>query len=336
MRVIEAHAKETRMLVATNRNINEANFNNDNVGDEHGFGEQPNLKGSNELRFARVEQAAGKWAVRLVPEPPNPTPETFPSREEFERLAKRCVAAKRNCAFYIHGYNKPFVETLEQGWLIQERYGVEVVLFSWPANTGGLPLGEYRQARRIAQASFGALDALLEKFGLYLKEWMNRGDEKALLACKVTINLMAHSLGDYLLENYVLSQAYQAETRLFTNVVLSQPDVNNVDHTKWVEKIVTGQRTYVTINENDKILSLSESINPPRLGKTLANLVSGKAQYFDFTPGKGVGNKHQLWGEVKNATVKGFFDAVLNGRRGDEVPGFAYDAMLNAYRIKSA
>lgn len=263
------------------------------------------------------------------------TPDNLPSRAEFERTAKQCVADKRSCAFYIHGYNKPFPETLEQAWLIQERYGVEVVLFSWPANTGGLPPVEYRQARRIAQASFGALDSLLEKFGRYIKEWMSPMDEKALLECQVTTNLIAHSLGNYLFEHYVLSQDYQAETRLFTNIVLSQADVNNNDHSKWVDKVVTGQRIYVTINENDKILSWSESLNPPRLGKTLANLISEKSQYFDFTPGKGVGNKHQLWGEVKNPTVKAFFDSVLNGRRGDEVSGFTYDSMLKAYRIKS-
>lgn len=322
------------MLVATNRSINEGNFKN-SVGDENGFGEQLNVKGPNELRFARVEKKDSKWFVRLVKEPDTLTPENLPSRAEFERIAKQCTASKKSCVFYIHGYNKPFLETLEQAWLIQERYSVEVVLFSWPSNTGGLPPIEYRQARRIAQVSFGALDSLLEKFGNYIKEWMGPMDETALIECQVTINFIAHSLGSYLFEHYVLSQAYQAETRLFTNIVLSQADVNNVDHPKWVDKLVTGQRIYVTINENDKILSWSENLNPPRLGKTLTNLISSKSQYFDFTPGKNVGNKHQLWGEVNNPTVKAFFDAVLNGRRGDEVSGFKYDSTLSAYRIKS-
>lgn len=323
------------MLVATNRSINESNFKN-GVGDQNGFGEQLNSKGPNELRFANATKLEGKWVVELVKEPTNITTANAPSRKLFESLAKTCATKKRNCVFYVHGYNKPFEETLEQGWLIQDRYGVEVVVFSWPSNTGGLPPIEYRAARRIAQVSFGALDSLLEKFGRYLEEWTSPLDEKALLECQVTINLTTHSLGAYIFENYVLSQAYQAETRLFTNVVLSEPDVNNVDHTKWVDKIVAGQRVFSTINENDKILSWSETVNPPRLGKRLSNLVSIKAQYFDFTLGKNVGNKHQLWGEVKNSTVKAFFDAVLNGRRGDQVDGFAYDAGLNAYRIESS
>ena len=323
------------MLVATNRNINQGNFKN-NIGNEKGFGEQVNAKGPNELRFARVEKKDDKWIVKLIKEPDNLSPDNLPSQAEFKRMAKQCTADRRSCVFYIHGYNKPFPETLEQAWLIQERYGVEVVLFSWPANTGGLPLTEYRQARRIAQASFGALDSLLEKFGRYIQDWMNPMDEKALIECDVTINIMAHSLGNYLFEHYVLSQAYQAETRIFKNIVLSQADVNNNDHPKWIDKLITGQRIYITVNENDKILSWSESLNPPRLGKTLDNLISERPQYFDFTAGKGVGKKHQLWGEVDNPIVQAFFDAVLNGRRGDEVAGFSYDAMLNAYRITSA
>ena len=320
------------MLVVTNRNIDESNFTN-GVGDENGFGEQVNPRGPNEIRLANVDRKANKWALKLVDEPAGMTRETMPSRFEFQKLAKRCLAKKTNCVFYVHGYNKPFPETLEQAWLIQERYAVEVVLFSWPSNTGGPPPVEYRDARRIAQASFGAFDSLLEKFATYLREWQSPMDEDALIKCGVTTNLMTHSLGNYLFEHYVLSTEYQAETRIFTNVVLSQADVNSVEHSKWVDKIVAGQRMIVTINENDKILGWSETLNPPRLGKTLANLVSANATYFDFTNGKGVGNKHQLWGEVKNEVVKNFFDAVLNGKRGDDVSGFTYDSRLNAFRI---
>lgn len=322
------------MIVATNRNVVWDNFHN-HIGNENGFGERVNEKGPNELRFARAERNnAGGWQLELVPEPDVLTPDALPSKMVFKTLATQCVTSGKNCVFYVHGYNKPFQETLEQGWLIQERYGVEVVLFSWPSNTGGIPPVEYREARRNAQASFGALDALLEKYARYLQDWLNPMDEARLLECETTTNLIAHSLGNYLLEHYVLSQAYQAETRLFTNIVLSQADVNNSDHSKWTDQVVVGQRIYATINEHDKILGWSETLNPPRLGKTLANLNSKKLQYYDFTQGKNVGNKHQLWGEVDNPAVKAFFDATLNGRRADTVQGFVFDQTVNAYRIQ--
>lgn len=320
------------MLVVTNRNIIESNFNN-GFGDENGFGEHTNAKGPNELRFAVAEKKKSGWVLQLVAEPSNMTKENVPSRVEFQKLAKRCQAGKKNCLFYVHGYNKPFPETLEQGRLLQDRYGLEVVVFSWPSNPGGLLPVEYRDARRVAQASFGAFDSLLEKYSTYLGEWQTPMDESALEQCGVTVNLMTHSLGNYLFEHYVLSAEYQAETRIFTNVVLSQADVNSVDHTKWVDKIVTGQRIYVTINENDKILGWSEKLNPPRLGKTLAHLTSLNASYFDFTSGKNVGNKHQIWGEVEDSVVKTYFETVLNGKRGEDIAGFTFDSRLNAFRI---
>src|SRR5262249_36714553 len=149
------------------------------VGDEGGFGEQVKEKGPTELRLANAEKKGNSWVLRLVPEPPNLDPDNLPSRAEFEKLAKRCCANKSNCVFYVHGYNKPFPETIEQGWLLQQRYGVEVVVFSWPSNTGGIPITEYREARRIAQASFGALDALFEKFGTYLHDWQGKSTQDA-------------------------------------------------------------------------------------------------------------------------------------------------------------
>jgi esterase/lipase superfamily enzyme len=323
------------MLIATNRCIVPAHVNGD-LGDEFAFGEDMNPKGANELRFAHATKDQGAWQVRIVPEPGALSADNLPSHDLFEQLARKCSQSGTHCLFYVHGYDKPFAETLEQGWLLQERYGVEVVLFSWPSNTGGFPLFEYRQARRVAQASFGALDALFEKYGRYLNAWMTRamqqGDERSLLACRSTTNLMAHSLGSYLLEHYVLSQAYQAETRLFSNVVLSQADVNSVDHVKWVDKVAVGQRLYVTINENDKILGWSEALNPPRLGKTLANLDSRRALYVDFTAARGVRTKHQLWGEVRNATVSGFFGSVFKGQRGETTPGLAFDSTVGAWR----
>jgi hypothetical protein len=319
------------MLVATNRCLVPAHIQGDQ-GNEHAFGEYLNEMGANELRFAHAHKTAAGWQLAIVPEPPVLTPENLPSRQIFNDLADQCSAAGRHVLFYVHGFNKPFAETLEQGWLLQERYGVEVVLFSWPSNTGGFVLGEYRKARRVAQASFGALDALLERYGRYMNERLTHSSEAALKACRSTTNLMAHSLGNYLLEHYVLSAAYQAESRLFANVVLSQADVNSLDHPKWVDRMAVAQRVYVTINENDKVLGWSEALNPPRLGRTLANLAARQATYMDFTALRGVRTKHQLWGEVNSAIARSFFDLVFKGGRGERAPGFAFDAMTGAWR----
>src|SRR5690606_25236328 len=118
--------------------------------------------------------------------------DNLPSKAEFSSLLRKCSDEKKNCLIYVHGYNKPFSETLEQGWLLQQRYNLEVVLFSWPSNTGGIPLKEYKKAKRTAMASTGALDALLERLTTYLQVPFN---QDALLSCDVKLSLMTYSLG---------------------------------------------------------------------------------------------------------------------------------------------
>ena len=89
------------MLLATNRNLVTGNFKN-GVGNEGGFGEEVSEKGPTELRFARATRSESGWKLALVAEPPALDPENLPSRAEFEFLAKRCIAGKKHCIFYIH------------------------------------------------------------------------------------------------------------------------------------------------------------------------------------------------------------------------------------------
>lgn len=318
------------MLVITNRALTPA-FGASGQGDEEAFGEGVNAKGPNEIRLARAYRRGRRWVVELVPEPARLTPANLPSRVEYRRLAEQCRATGRHCVFYVHGFDTSFAEALEQGRLIERLHGVEVVLFTWPSNPGGLPLEEYRNARRVAQASFGALDAALEKFGRYQRE--QPFDPVALGACRVSVNFLAYSLGNYLFEHYVNSNQYAAETRLFTNVVLCQADVDARQHDYWVGKLFAGQRVYVTLNENDKVLGFSEAVNYPRLGRTLTGLVAANATYVDFTRGAGVGNAHRVWAQTSNRSVRGFFKRALSGERGEETPGFLFDPRVNAFRL---
>ncbi len=314
------------MLIMTNRHVN------DGKTDHTAFGEAPNQKGPNEIRLAHASKNAGEWKVEIVPEPDKLNPDRLPSKIEYLKLRQRCNKSGKHAVFFIHGFNKTFPESLEQGLTLEKRYGVEVVLFSWPSSPGGVKWNEYRYARRIAQASFGALDSALDKIGHYsIEDPFNRD---ALVDCDITLNLMSYSLGNYLFQNYVISNDYAAETRIFTNVVLCQADVDSATHADWVSKIVAGQRVYATINENDKVLGWSESVNYARLGKTLDNLDSPNALYIDVTRGKGVGKEHQVWGPgIKNSAVKEFFRRVFEGGRGEETEGFAFDGRVNAFRL---
>ncbi|SDG84288.1 alpha/beta hydrolase [Nitrosomonas sp. Nm132] len=318
------------MLVISNRNL-KPEFAKSGFSNENAFGEQLNSKGPNEIRLANAYKEGGQWKLELVQEPKTPRPDNLPSKTQFEAVLDRCKENKKNCLFFVHGYNKPFAETIEQGWLLQERYQIEVVLFSWPSNTGGITIKEYKTVKRVAQVSTGALDNAFEKLASYLAIPFNK---EALLECDVSLNFMTYSMGNFLFQNYVQGTIYDGETRMFTNAVLCQADCDNEGHRKWVENIQVGKRTYITINENDKILGWSDAnFQKDRLGRTVRALDATNAIYVDFTEGDKVGKTHQLWGEDTNDTVRKFFDHVLNGRRGEDVEGLSYDSRVNAFRI---
>ena len=318
------------MLIITNRNINKSNFKS-GVGDHNAFGDYANAKGPNEVRLAHADKVEGVWQVRLVTEPSKITENNIPSKKAFAEVRERLTSSGKNCVFFVHGFNQSFYKNLEKSLALEKEHGVEVVVFSWPSNPGGFKTKEYRSAKRNAQASVGALDATLEKLGHYMKEPFNK---EALEACDIKFTFMTYSLGNFLFQNYVINALYEAETRMFDNVVLCQADVDNAGHQHWVNNIEAGKRVYITINENDWVLKWSDAnFQKDRLGRTARNLVASNAFYFDFTGGPNVGKTHGLFYEKTNDVVKSFFTTVLNGGRGEETDGLVFDSRLNAYRF---
>lgn len=316
------------MLIVTNRNIIKSNFNN-GIGDENAFGDGVNSKGPNEVRLAHAFKNNGKWEVKLVKEPSVITENNIPSKKEFDKFRDRLITKKKNCVFFVHGFNQSFEKNIEKALKLEVKHGVEVIAFSWPSNPGGFKTKEYRHAKRTAKASNGALDSTLEKLGRYLKEPFNRD---ALENCDVKFSLITYSLGNYLFQNYVTDSMYENEVRVFDNVILCQADVDNQDHAQWVDLIEAGKRVYITINENDWVLKWSDAnFQKDRLGRTARNLNSRRAVYFDFTDGENVGKTHGLFYKDTNPIVKDFFSVVLNGGRGETTDGMIYDQRKNAY-----
>ncbi|WP_430518387.1 alpha/beta hydrolase [Aliivibrio sp.] len=324
------------MLIITNRNINKSNFK-EGIGDHEAFGDGVNLKGLNEVRLAHAEKKGGQWQVRLVKEPSKITANNIPSKKVFAELRERLTLGGKNGVFFVHGFNQSFKKNLEKSLAIERTYGVEVIAFSWPSNPGGFKTKEYRQAKRHALASIGALDATLEKMGAYLKVPFNK---QALEACDTKFTLMTYSQGNFLFQNYVTNARYEDETSLFDNIVLCQADVDNECHSQWVDQIQVGKRVYITINENDYVLKWSDAnFQKARLGRTAQDLNASKVLYFDFTCAPDVGNTHGIFYKNKKGAywpessyiVKLFFDAVLNGNRGEEVPNLRYNSNKNSY-----
>lgn len=280
------------MLIATNRSLN-----HDKVTDGKGNGESFGEVRGEELCLAVATEPERSWRVELL---------------DQEAFLEATRAGSKNFVLYIHGFNKPFVETLVQATQIEHIYDVDVILFSWPSlarNAVG-QVDAYLEARAVAEASSAEFHAFLQ---LCAKVGSSPGEQQR------SVTLLAHSEGNYLLQKYLESNAFDDRgARGFTNVVLSQADVDSEGHYRWLCRL-EAERTavYVTINQSDEKLEEAEKgLKLKRLGKTWPPDVQGRVTYVNFTPGEGVNGLHNLWRDaVSNTAVKEFFAAVLNGKR---------------------
>ena len=302
---------------------------------DRGFGESANPKGLGEVNvgLAQKKESGDFVLQRFVQD----DPETLPSLKLFQEYLAALRKEEKNCVLYVHGFNTSFSKSLEEAWDIHKTYDVGVVLFSWPSNPGGFVVNEYRRARRAAEASSPAFDNTLEKMALYLqrdfREHSKSGGDRD---CRISLNLMCFSQGNYLLKRFIESDHFGHETRLFTNVVLMQADVDSCGHERWTAASGAFRRLYVTINENDRVLSKSEHLNPERLGKTIDNLVAKRVRYVDFTDAEGVGKKHGFF-KSSNKPEKntlGFFKAALNGLIPERVLQLQRDQKTGAFIVE--
>jgi len=318
------------MIVVTNRNILPDHLE-DAVFCERCFGDGFNEKGPDELRLARAEREDGKWRLSLQEDQ---TAGVFASESEFLALRERMTNQKRDCVFFIHGFNTSLEDALNHAEQLESNFGVETILFSWPANRVGFQRGiSYRSDKRDAKNSVNALDRIFEKLDRYLKQ--HTGAEHP---CGQTMTLLAHSMGCYLLKSLMNSSVYQNETLLFDNIVLAAADVNNDDHAAWVDRIAHRHRLSITINERDASLLLARAKwgehQLARLGHWPHNLNAKNAIYFNFTGADKVGSSHVYFEgkPLENPVVKQVFTDLFSCRAAEQ--GLEFNSATGAFQVE--
>jgi hypothetical protein len=172
------------------------------------------------------------------------------------------------------------------------------------------------------------LDRTFEKLGFYLQRSPDEFSE-------ISFNLLLHSLGNYMFEQFIRKPIFSSETRMFDNIILNAADVDLAPHEQWTNSLKYARRVYATINERDSILDASDVINPDRLGNTARDLDSSRVTYFDLTDGKKVRKKHQHFESTAgaNTTVGDFFKKVLHGHTGLPIPGTSFDPAGNTHDL---
>ena len=271
-------------------------------------------------------------------------------------------AEKRAILFFVHGYNNDVEDVINAAHEIERLYNVIVVPFTWPANGGGKVSGAaaYLSDKADARASAGALNRVVAKVRDYHRLLTRARQEKLLeqaqakhpdnhqmaLAlytrlveqeCFVSINLLCHSMGNYVFKHTFKTSDNATSSLVFDNVCLVAADTNNAGHAQWVGQLDVRNRVYVVINENDLALQASR-IKPgaeqkARLGHFTRELDSANAYYLDLTDADCVGSEHTYFkgDAVGNPALKQLFAAAFAGRA---VEGeMAYRPDKNTYHL---
>lgn len=329
------------IIIISNRNINP------NASDENLFGTGINPKGSNEVRLAQATFNNNQWNLSLVHEDENLTAENLPSRklfnEIFEGISNK--TNKSNWLFHIPGYNSSVRGGLEASLELSQRYNVDVILFSWPAQPSGTPISpdSYERQRQIAKDSANALDQVFAKLHSYIQEFSLTDKNRGLggLKSKLNFSLLSHSLGNFVVESYIRNPIFSGKVFLFDNIILHQADVDYDIHTEWIDKLILGNRIYVTINRNDGILEVSganrmlkggfKNVNN-RLGNATKGLNGKSPIYIDFTKGGNVAKSHNLVLDVNNPVITTVFKGLFAGTKPFlDKNNFPFNDKLNAY-----
>ena len=289
---------------------------------------------------------------------------SYVARKLLARINPKAAGKRgkgRNLLFFVHGFNNDVGAVLDRAETLETEYGVEVLPFTWPADGGGVKgVVSYKNDKRDALASVGALDRCFgrleellnaihlehvarveaeanQRFGNDAESWNRYFSAQVSRRCPFSVNLLLHSMGNYIFKHLLKSSVYRADHLIFDNVVMAAADTNNEGHAHWVDRIQCRSRVYITINEKDSALQASRlklgEQQKARLGHYPNCLDSRQAVYVDFTHQPHVGDAHAYFEgkPLKNVAVKHFFRTAFNGGFAEE--GLPFDQGRNMYRI---
>jgi len=318
---------------ATNRNPNNAQAPTD-------FGSGFSTTDLGDLRFGQAEVNKGKLAaksIKVLPDKPSQGSEAL-----FNDLRQAMKTQSLDSLIFIHGFNVSFKAAVESAAKIGERYAKlsnnnyqpNIFVFSWPSDG---QVTSYFNDRHDAESSGYAFARGLMKLSTFLKS----ADKEA--ACQQKINLIAHSMGNYVLR-HALQQAKKISngaslSRIFDNIILTAADEDNdaFEHDHKLARLPDlAQRITVYFNNGDLALKTSDYTkgNPDRLGHdgpSQPHQIPAKVVIVDASDVvKGV-SEHSY--HVENDNVGNDIIAVLRGESSEQIPSRLYVPHANKFKL---
>ena len=238
-------------------------------------------------------------------------------QNEFATLLRQ----NRPVVLFIHGRGKEPGKSLEgAGFFARlarvegnavpklEDYEAKVAMFSWNSRRCGfLIFGLDDRDCPLAN-----MDDAQARFHTVIAALANAVNEVGTMHPPIT--LLAHSMGTIVVERYVEANGWRTPgaPRLFTNVVLSSADADNLGHERWVGTISAVERVYVTVNKSDPTLEASTESRAPgalALGRDTGPLRAPNATYVDLDI-----KAHEIFTKrLSHPEIETFFSTIFSG-----------------------
>ena len=255
------------------------------------------------------------------------------TQKMFYDLYKEMSATKQrnDVLIFIHGYAYDFDEELQSILELKKMYidnqssPVNHILFiSWPASSSVFPLTYFDDKA----SSINSGNSLLRLFYFYIQFMKDIFSDKDLTPCHQRIHIIAHSMGNRLLQSMLYSLKTENITRVIDQVILLSADVSfrvfEESEESFVKLPKLANRVTVYVNRKDAVLGISQfskNILSPRLGKmgpSGFSKITDMISVIDCTDVKNdlkTSFKFQVgshWNYLSSSEVQGDIIAVLN------------------------
>ncbi|MFC6268882.1 alpha/beta hydrolase [Frigoriflavimonas asaccharolytica] len=201
------------------------------------------------------------------------------TQKMFYDLYKEMSTTKsqNDVLIFIHGFAYTFddelkaILTLKKLYIDNKDSPINHILFiSWPASSSIFPLTYFDDRA----ASINSGNSLLRLFYFYTQFLKDIFADKDLKPCNQHIHLMAHSMGNRLLQSMLYSLKTENISRVIDQVVLLSADVSfrvfEEAEDSFIKLPLLANRISIYVNKKDNILGISQfskNILSPRLGK---------------------------------------------------------------------
>jgi esterase/lipase superfamily enzyme len=164
---------------------------------------------------------------------------------------------------YVHGYDKPFLEALQDASMLfadylqfnDDKHQLVPILFSWPSAGG-------RSKYSVDEAN---IEWSKQAFNHFMDRVVKEKNPDA------TLEIIGHSMGNRLIVSY-LNEHVDSKTPFINNLFLCSADVDfhTVEAAKAKLEAAVNKMIYITVSDKDRPLIMSQYMHgEPRLGRPI-------------------------------------------------------------------